>query len=45
MKIKELKLFTNQLNAEKVFYLETLGFKVINKINLALKLVGAYSLL
>ncbi len=31
MKIKQLKLFTNQLEAELKFYSETLGFKIIEK--------------
>lgn len=31
MKIKELKLFTNQLEAEKIFYLKTLGFEALDE--------------
>lgn len=31
MKIKELKLFTNQLEAENFFYLKTLGFEVLDE--------------
>lgn len=31
MKIKELKLFTNQIETEKKFYLKTLGFEVVTE--------------
>jgi len=29
MKIKKLKLFTNKLELEKIFYSQTLGFEII----------------